>query len=85
MQNKLDMLFQPSQVIGRPNHSKMEYSLLSWCNHKARLNGPKACHLAQHPWLDSRSQINFGRRDGIHRELFGIKLNNASQIRLFIF
>ena len=39
MQNKLDMLFQPSRVIGRPNHSIMEYSLLSRCNHKARLDG----------------------------------------------
>ena len=46
MQNKIDMLFQPSLVIGRPNHLMMEYSLLSRCNHKTRLDGPKACHLA---------------------------------------
>jgi len=39
MQNKLNMLLQPSQVIGRPNNSMMEYSLLSWCNQKARLDG----------------------------------------------
>ena len=45
MQNKLNMLFQPSRVIGRPNHLMMEYSLLSQCNHKARLDGLKACHL----------------------------------------
>ena len=24
------MLFQPFWVLGRPNHSMMEYSLLSW-------------------------------------------------------
>ena len=47
MQNKLNMLFQPSQVIGRPNHSMMEYALINQCNHKARLDGPKAYHLAQ--------------------------------------
>ena len=85
MQNKLDVLFQPSQVIGRPNHSMMEYSLLSWFNHKARLGGPKACCLAWHPWLDSKSQIIFGRYDSIHGELFGTEPNNASHIRLFIF
>ena len=56
IQNKLDMLFQPSRVIERPNHSMMEYSLLSWCNHKARLDSPKACHLAWHPWLDMIGQ-----------------------------
>ena len=49
MQNKLNMLFQPSRVIWRPNHLMMEYSLLSWCNHEARLDGPKAYHLAWHP------------------------------------
>ena len=85
MQNKLDMLFQPSRVIERSNHSLMEYSLLSQCNHKARLDGPKACRLAWHPWLDSRSLIIFGRYDSVHRELFGIEPNNVSQIRLFIF
>ena len=53
MQNKLDMLYQPSQVIRRPNHSMMEYSLLNQCNHKAKFDGPKACCLAWHPWLDS--------------------------------
>jgi len=37
MQNKLDMLLQPSWVIGRPNHTMMEYSLLSRCNHKQGL------------------------------------------------
>ena len=46
MQNKLDMLFQPSRVIRRPNHPMMEYSLLNRCNHKARLDGLKACRLA---------------------------------------
>ena len=49
MQNKLDMLFQPSRMIRRPNHSMMEYFLLSRCNYKARLDGPKAYHLAWHP------------------------------------
>ena len=36
------MLFQLFQVIGGPNHMIMEYSLLSRCNHKARLDGPMA-------------------------------------------
>ena len=49
MQNKLDMLFQPSQVIERPNHLIVEYSLLNQYNHKVRLNGPKACRLSWHP------------------------------------
>ena len=82
---KLDMLFKLSRVIGRPNHLMMEYSLLSRCNHKARLDGPKACCLAWHPWSDSRSWIIFGRYDSIHGELFRTKSNNASQIRLLIF
>ena len=65
MQNKLDMLFQPSWVSGRPNHSMMEYFLLSWCNYKARLDGSKACHLACIPGqivevgLSSRDMIWF--------------------------
>ena len=84
-QNKLDMLFQHSWEIGRPNHSMMEYSLLSQCNHKARLDGLMTCRLAWHPWSDSRSQIIFWRYDSIHRELFEIELNNARQIRLFTF
>ena len=66
MQNKLDILFQLFQAIGGPNHTMMEYSLLSRCNHKARLDGPKAYHLTQHPWLDSRSQIIFRRCDSVH-------------------
>ena len=85
MQNELNMLFQTSQVIKRPNHSMMEYGLLNQYNHKARLDGPKACHLAWHPWSNSRSQIIFERCDSIHGKLFKIKLNNASQIRLLFF
>ena len=46
MQNKLDMLFQLLRAIGGPNHTMMEYSLLSRCNHKARVDGPMACCLA---------------------------------------
>ena len=65
MQNKLDMLFQPSRVIRRPNHPMMEYSLLNRCNHKARLDGLKACRLAWHPWSDRRSWIIFRRYDSI--------------------
>ena len=84
MQNKLDMLFQP-QVIKRPKHPMMEYSLLSRCNHKARLDGLKACHLTWHPWSDRRSQIIFKIYDSVHGELFGTQSNNASQIKLFIF
>ena len=53
MQNKLDMLFQPSRVIERPNHSLIEYSLLSQCNHKARLDGLKAYRLTWLPWLEA--------------------------------
>ena len=85
MQNKLDVLFQPSQVIGRPNHSIMEYFLPSRCNHKARLDDPKAYRLAWHPWLDSGSWILFGRYDSVHGELFTTEPNIASQIKLFIF
>lgn len=45
MQNKLDMLFQLFWAIGGPNHTIMEYSLLNWCNHKARRSCPMAyCH-----------------------------------------
>ena len=46
MQNKLYMLFHPFWVIRIPNHLMMEYFLLSRCNNKARLDGPKAYHLA---------------------------------------
>ena len=46
MQNKLDMLFQLFQTIGGPNHTMMEYSLLSQYKHKAGLNGPMAYYLA---------------------------------------
>ena len=42
MQNKLDMLFQLFRSNGGPNHMIMEYSLLSWCNHKVGLGGPMA-------------------------------------------
>ena len=65
MQNKLDMLFQPSRVIGRSIHSMMEYFLLSQCNHKARLDDPKAYRLTWHPWSDSRNQIIFRRYDSV--------------------
>ena len=34
MQNKLDMLFQHFWAIRGPNHTMVEYSLLSRCNHK---------------------------------------------------
>ena len=44
--NKLDMLFQLFRAIGGPNHTMTEYLLLTWCNHKARLNGPMAYCLA---------------------------------------
>ena len=46
MQNKLDMLFKLCKAIGGPNHLMTEHSLLSRCNHKARLDGPMACCLA---------------------------------------
>jgi len=61
----------------------MEYSILGQCNHKARLDGPKACRLAWHPWLDSRIWIIFGRYDSVHGKLFEIEPNNTSQIKLF--
>ena len=48
MQNKLDMLFQLFRAIGGPNHTMMEYCLLSQCNHKAGLDGPMAYCLAWH-------------------------------------
>ena len=51
------MLFQTSRVIRRPNHLMMEYSLLSQCNHKARLDGPEACHHAWHPWSNYLQEI----------------------------
>ena len=46
MQNKLDMLFQLFRAIGEPNHTIMEYSLLSQCNHKVRFDCPMAYCLA---------------------------------------
>ena len=57
MQNKLDMLFQLFWVIGGPNHTTMEYSLLSWCNHKAGLGNPMVYCLAWHTRPSSSSQI----------------------------
>ena len=45
LQNKLDMLFQLFWAIGGPNHTIMEYSLLSRCNHKVGLSGPMAYYL----------------------------------------
>ena len=66
MQNRLDMLFQLFRAIRGPNHTIMEYSLLSWCNHKLGLNGPMAYCLAWHIRPDSNSQIIFWGYDGIH-------------------
>ena len=66
MQNKLDMLFQLFGVIGGSNHTIMEYSLLSWCNHKVGLSGPMAYCLAWHIRLDSSSQVIPWGYDGIH-------------------
>ena len=66
MQNKLDMLFQLFRAIGGPNHTIMEYSLLSQCNHKAGLGSPMAYCLAWHIGLDSSSQIISFGYDGIH-------------------
>ena len=34
--------------IGGPNHTIMEYSLLSQCSHKVGLDGPMAYYLAWH-------------------------------------
>ena len=51
------MLFQLFQAIGRPSHTIMEYSLLSWCNHKVGLGGPMAYCLAWHIGPNGRSQI----------------------------
>ena len=45
LQNKLDMLFQLFWAIGGPNHTIMEYSLLSRCNHKVGLSGPMPYYL----------------------------------------
>ena len=55
MQNKLDTLFQLSRAIGGSNHTIMEYSLLSRCNHKVGLGGPMAYCLAWHIGPNSRS------------------------------
>ena len=60
------MLFQLFRAIGEPNHTIMEYSLLSWCNHKAGLGGPMAYCLAWHIRLDSSSQIIPLGYDSIH-------------------
>ena len=37
MQNKLNMLFQPSQLIGRPNHSMMEYAWYPWSDSRSQI------------------------------------------------
>ena len=66
MQNKLDMLFQLLRAIGGPNHTMMEYSLLSQCNHKARLDGPMVYYLTWHIGPNSRSQNILRGYDGIH-------------------
>ena len=66
MQNKLDMLFQLFWAIEVPNHTMMEYSLLSQCNHKPGLDSPMACCLAWHTSPDSRSQIIPREYDDIH-------------------
>ena len=66
MQNKLDMLFQLFQVIGGPNHTIMEYSLLSRCNHKVGLSGPMAYYLTWHIRPDNSSQIIPLGYDGIY-------------------
>ena len=66
MQNKLHMRFQLFQAIGGPNHTIMEYCLLSWCNHKTGLGGPMAYCLAWHIGPNSRSQIIPLGYDGIH-------------------
>ena len=51
------MLFQLFWAIGGPNHMMMEHSLLSQCNHKARLDGPMAHYLTWCTGPNSRSQI----------------------------
>ena len=66
MQNKLDMLFQLFQAIGGPNHTMMENSLLSPCNHKAGLDGPMAYYLTWHTRPDSKNQIIQWGYEGIH-------------------
>ena len=60
------MLFQLFRAIKGPNHTIMEHSLLSRCNHKARLDGPMAYYLAWHTGPNSRSQIIPKGNDGIH-------------------
>ena len=77
------MLFQPFPVIGRPNHLMVECSLLNQCNHKARLNGSKACHLAWHPcWI---VEVRLFLGDMIAFMENEIEPNNEGHIRLFIF
>ena len=66
MQNKLDMLFQLFRPIGGPNHTIMEYFLLSRCNHKAGNDSPIAYCLAWHIGPNSRSQIIPWGYDDIH-------------------
>ena len=66
MKNILDMLFQLLRAIGGPNHTIMEYSLLSRCNHKAGLGGPMAYCFTWHIGPNSRSQIIPWGYDGIH-------------------
>ena len=66
MQNKLDMLFQLFRAIGGPNHTIMEYSLLSQCNHKVGLGDLMAYYLAWHIGPNSSSLIIPWGYDGIH-------------------
>ena len=68
MQTKLDMLFQLFQAIGGPNHTIMEYSLLSRCDHKVGLSGPMAYCLTWHTGPNSSSQVILWGYDGIHLE-----------------
>ena len=80
MQNKLDMLFQVFRAIGGPNHTIMEYSLLSQCNHKAGLGGPMAYCLAWHTGPNSNSQVILLGYDGIHLKFLSTKTNETSYI-----
>ena len=66
MQNKPDMLFQLFRAIGGPNHTIMEYSLLSRYNHKVGLGGPMAYCLTWHRGPNGRSEIIPWGYDGIH-------------------